>query len=373
MESQTETKFNLKEYTIKTKTCEEHIIYLPFPGELQQLISLNTISNQIILDSNKLLSFFGTDNDIDFLSNDFIHSSIILKAICAFLGSINQENDITQITDDYVSPPEDDQYIENAKNYFSYIEKNKHIIFSSFKLKDFFLFIDALSFIGISIPKDPENNLYQSIKDQAMMRDQIAVIVAPSNNFWFKSEQININGINYDKKLNNFSNIFFNTKFVNKFLDKVANHRRCYFGLINSMCHKNLKSTFDSLKTECNKFPSEVALFDQLNHQNIAENPKGKPVFVRSMEGIKGGFKMLKHEEFTDNNILILESEPDKINDTKDNSVKMNLFSEQYLSYSKAEKERIEQSQDEIIEYVLKLLEECTDDIRDYLSNHHLE
>ena len=366
-------KFNLKEYTIKTKTCEEHTIFLPFPGELKELISLNTISNRISLDSNKLVSFFGTNNDIDFLNNDFIHSSIILKAICAFLGSINQENDIADITDDYVSPLEDEQYLENSKNYFSYIEKNKNIIFSSFKLKDFFLLIDALLFIGISIPKEQGNILYQSIKAQAMMRDQIAIIVAPSNNFWIKSEQVNINGINYDKKLNNFSNIFFNVKFVNKFLDKIANHPRCYLGLINSMNHKNLKSTFDSLKTECNKFPSEVALFDQLNHLNIEENPKAKPIFVRSIEGIKGGLKVLKHEEFTDNNILILESEPDKINDTKDNSVSMNLFSEQYLSYSQAEKEKIEQSQDEIIEYILKLLEECTDDIRDYLNNHHLE
>lgn len=139
------------------------------------------------------------------------------------------------------------------------------------------------------------------------------------------------------------------------------------------MNHKNLKSTFDSLKTECNKFPSEVALFDQLNHLNIEENPKAKPIFVRSIEGIKRGLKLLKHDEFTDNNILILESEPEKINDTKDNSVSMNLFSEQYLKYSQAEKEKIEQSQDEIIEYILKLLEECTDDIRDYLNNHHLE
>ena len=121
-------KFNLKEYTIKTKTCEEHTIFLPFPGELKELISLNTISNRISLDSNKLVSFFGTNNDIDFLNNDFIHSSIILKAICAFLGSINQENDIADITDDYVSPLEDEQYLENSKNYFSYIEKNKNII-----------------------------------------------------------------------------------------------------------------------------------------------------------------------------------------------------------------------------------------------------
>ena len=371
--TETPLKFTFTEYTIKTKSCDDLSLSLPFPSELQSLIALNTLSDQISIDSTKLLSFFEPNNTINFLSNDYIHSSIILKAILAFLGSINVENDFTQITDESSIPPiSEEQFVENSINYFSYIEKNKSLIFSLLKLKDFFLFVNALDFIGVKLPKD--SVLYKSMKTLIMTHDKIMIIVAPSNNFWIKSEQVNINGVNYDKKLNNYSNIFFNTQFVKKFMEKIGKHPRCYLGLISSMTHKNLKSTFDSLKMECD-FPSEVPLFDQVHHINTNDTGKGKPTFVRSMELIKNGLKIYKQEEFGEGNIVILESEEDKINNTKDNSLPMSLFSEQYLMYDKTDENRkkMDKCQDDVITYLETLLENCTEDIREYLHNHPLK
>ena len=68
---------------------------------------------------------------------------------------------------------------------------------------------------------------------------------------------------------------------------------------------------------ECD-FPNEVPLFDQVHHINTNDTGKGKPTFVRSMELIKNGLKIYKQEEFGEGNIVILESEEDKINNTKD-------------------------------------------------------
>ena len=55
-----------------------------------------------------------------------------------------------------------------------------------------------------------------------MEKNKILILIAPSNNFWVKSEKDTINGQNYDIKLNNYDNgknrIFYNKKFIKKFL-----------------------------------------------------------------------------------------------------------------------------------------------------------
>ena len=73
---------------------------------------------------------------------------------------------------------------------------------------------------------------------------------------------------------------------------------------------------------------------------------------------------------FDNENIIILESEEDKIGeDTKWNSLKMNVFNQQYLEFNEKQQLAIDLQGDKVIDYVFNLLENCTDDIREYLHN----
>lgn len=360
-------EYHIETYTVESKSEGEFTIDLPLPSELNQLISRNIQKDQILVDMTTLLSIHKPKKIIDFTSNNQIENIIILRSICAFLGSINSCNDFSQITsENTLSTILDPQFIENCPNFFSYIERNKALLFFEFKMRDFNIFIEALENIGITVVKN--TLLYETMKNYIMSKNKIMIVVAPSNNFWIKSQQVTIGGKNYDKKINNYQNIFFNLPFVKKFIKRIINHPRCYIGFINSMVHKNLRGTIEALKVELNDFPSEYALFDQTIHVNTNTDHKAKPVFIRDINKMLHVLHNLcKKTELTESNILILESEFDKVDNTKANSVMMNLFSEQYLDYSNEEKELFAKKQDEIIDYVEKLLNDCSNDVREYL------
>jgi hypothetical protein len=57
------------------------------------------------------------------------------------------------------------------------------------------LLFKALEELGINIFKEDKNTLYRAIKDSflSMEKNKILVIIAPSNNFWIKSESNTIN------------------------------------------------------------------------------------------------------------------------------------------------------------------------------------
>ena len=113
----------------------------------------------------------------------------------------------------------------------------------------------------------------------------ILVIIAPSNNFWLKSEKSIINGVNYDKKLNNYCNIFYNKKFIKKFLIKIGKHPRCNLCLMSSMTYKNLKAAIDGLDVQFNELlPKKYAIISQNEHDIIIPNNKKEmPIFFRNI------------------------------------------------------------------------------------------
>lgn len=84
-------------------------------------------------------------------------------------------------------------------------------------------------------------------------------------------------------------------------------------------------------------------------------------------------FKKRKYKNYNERNIIILESEEKKIADTKDNTILVNLFSEQYIEASEEERASIDNKGDEVINYIKDLLENCTDDIRIYINNNKLK
>ena len=74
---------------------------------------------------------------------------------------------------------------------------------------------------------------------------------------------------------------------------------------------------------------------------------------------------------FNVNNILILESEPDKESEsTKHNSIRLNIFTEEYLQKNENDKAAIDLDVDKFIQYLVKLLFDCGDDIRSYIKQN---
>ena len=83
--------------------------------------------------------------------------------------------------------------------------------------------------------------------------------------------------------------------------------------------------------------------------------------------------KKKKYKNYNEKNIIILESEKKKIADTKDNSIPVNLFNEQYIEASEEKRTSLDNKGDEVINYLKELLENCTDDIRVYINNNKLK
>ena len=192
--------------------------------------------------------------------------------------------------------------------------------------------------------------------------------MTPSNNFWIKSEKITIGSKNYDKKINNYSMIFYNWKFIHKFYDRIASHPRCSVGFLNSMVKKNLEPCIVTIPISVKNFTRYV-LFDQDSHDSTSGSGN-KPVFSRNIEKMKAKCKSYEDSNFNETNMIIMESEMDKIGaSTKNNSIPMNVFSEDYLTYTPEEIENFEKKVENIFEYVEKMLNECDCDVREYLTN----
>jgi hypothetical protein len=141
------------------------------------------------------------------------------------------------------------------------------------------------------------------------------------------------------------------------------------------MVYKNLKKICGGLDVDFTNQFKKAIIFDQNTHSNLNEgNKKEKPKFIRNFEKIQKSIKtFLKLDYFNETNILIIESEKDKISDTKDNSILINIFSERYFFFSKEEKEQFEKTQNKIIDYIVNLLDECKEDIREYIKIKPLE
>ena len=400
---------DLFEYSIISKFFGEDIdnnqlIYLPTPESLQKLNDIVLLKDLVKFDLKKYKSLFNPqsktqsvqENVENELESSFEEKIILdldkipsiqdismVSIILVFLGGINSQNDIYMIfPNEMPQNPEDKCFIDNCQNYAQYIYntvlylKRQQI---SFPFSDMNLLFKSLEEIGITIIQDNKSVLYRNIKDafMSLLDNKILIVLAPSNNFWVKSEKNIINGVNYDKKLNNYCNIFYNKKFIKNFLKNVANHPRCNLCLMSSMTHKNLKAAIDGLDVQFNKFlPKKFSIISQGDHDVIKPvNKKEMPLFFRNMEKIIGHLKQKdKWDYFDEKNIIILEGDKNKITEgTVGNTMLSNLFSEDYLMCDKDKKLEIEKEGDRLIKYVVDLLENCSVDIREYLSQNSFD
>ena len=377
----------LKEFLIKSKIADiEKKYYLPTPENLDFLFKLNILKEQISYDVDKYKSFVKIENDenvLDFSNIHHIQNSKILNSVLFFLGAINIENDIYDFDDEEEEEnelrapiPEENLY-ENSDNYIQYFQNNLSLLTRDIAFIDLDEVIKSLEEIGIRIQVDNKNTLYRQIKDNVMSspENKIMILITPSNNFYVKTEKNSINGVNYDFKINNITKLFLNNDFIENFIKKIANHPRCYFGLLSSMITKNLKTANSGLLTQFNNiYPKHYSLIDQKSHDGEDVGKKGViPKFYRNLNLI---IKHLKNKDklfcFNETNILILDSKDYKISETtKPNTINVSVFNEELLRTPFFEKKRLLNDKGvKLINYVYELLENCPNDIRDYISLH---
>ena len=416
MENENEIKPNplvvLQEYKIISQLFDKNEddqtysinILLPTPESLDKICNQPIVKDLLNFDLKKYKTFFEEQNSEDQEEKKFIlnldrtsiKSKDLLPHILIFIGGMNSENTLYDFFEGLTVQTED-QCIDNSENYFVYILKFLDFLKKeekfSIPINQMDSLFSALDELGINIPREDTNVLYRSIKDSffAMNKNKILVLVAPSHNFWIKSEKSSINEQFHDLKLNNFSNIFYHKKFIEKFLKKIAKHPRCCFGIISSMTYRNLKNCWDGLEKQfTNECPKNVIFIEQNDHEKIRLDPNSKKLsFFRSMKKIIEHLSAEKKKElkkknyddesennfqcFNEKNILIVESEEDKINeDNKNNFIFVSVFSEKYLESDEQKKLAIDLEGDKSINYIYKLLETCNDDIREYINRNKI-
>ena len=386
-------KPDLKEYIIRSRISDDKKFYLPTPENLLELFNLNVIKSQIYFDIKKYKSYFKTENEeeiLDITNIPHILNNKILNSILFFLGAINIENDIYQFDEqvggeeeeeEEIKEPIPEEYLfENSQNYIQYLQNNIQLITRNIAFMDIEYAIKSLQEIGINIIPDIGNTLYRQIKDKVMSlpENKILVLITPSNNFYVKTEKNSINGVNYDFKINNITKLFLNNDFIKKFITKIANHPRCHFGLLSSMIQKNLKTANTGILTMYSTvYPKHYSLIDQRSHDGLDLDKKGViPKFFRNLDLI---LKHVKTKDklycFNNTNVLIIESKDYKISEsTKQNSINVSVFNEELMRKPNNErKEILLKKGDKLINYVYDLLENCPNDVRDYITLHPFE
>jgi hypothetical protein len=380
---------DLKEYIIKSKISDaEKKFFLPTPENLEILFNLNGIKNQIFYDKKIYETFFKNEDEeeiLDLTNIQHIQNSKILNSILFFLGAINSENDIYAFDDEdeedkLRAPIPEENFYENSDNYIQYLQNNLSTLTRDIAFIDFQEVIKSLEEIGIKIIVNENNTLFKQIKDHVMStpENKIMVLITPSNNFYVKTEKSAINGVNYDLKINNITKLFLNNEFISEFIKKIANHPRCYFGLLSSMIKKNLKTANSGMKTQFYKiYPEKCSLIDQKSHDGEDIGKKGViPKFYRNLNMIMSHVKNKdKMYCFNETNILIIDSKDYKISDnTRNNTINASVVNEEILRMPQEKKmEEMRKRNKKLIEYVQELLEKCPNDVRDYISLHPFE
>ena len=401
-------EIELKEYTIISKYFKENLdnndeedndtkdIYLPTPESFKKLCNEKLIKDVIKFNYEKYKSYFKQNNEdysseeklilnLDYITS--IKDANILPYILFFLGGINSINSIYDFFDDSVLMPPEESYVDNNFSYLNYLISIIDYLKSQAEIENIFfnfnyfnLFLNSLEELGICIPRDNKNILYSHMKDKifSIEKNKNLILIAPSNNFWIKSDKNLIGKKEYDRKLNNYTNIFYNSEFIKKFFSEIYTHPRCKIGLISSMIHKNLISCWQGLKIIClQKEDVDPIFIDQDSHEHIpidkSKQTRDKQ-FLRSMKKIILNLKKNNYNNFNEKNIIILESDMDKIgSDTGSNSINVNLFDEKFFESNKEQKLKIAKKEEEVIEYIKSILENCTDDIRSYINQKKLK
>jgi hypothetical protein len=130
-----------------------------------------------------------------------------------------------------------------------------------------------------------------------------------------------------------------------------------------------------------NLCPKNIIFIDQNLHGSVQDEKSKKKTFYRDMAKIVEYLKKSKGKNkdneqdntgyFDENNILILESELEKMSDsTRNNTIRLNIFNEEYLQKDEKGKKATDLDVDKFIDYLVKLLNDCGEDIRSYIKQN---
>ena len=210
----------ISQFLEKEEDQEYKEISLPTPESLQKLCKPQIVKDLLTFDVEKYSSFF-KDDILNLDKIELIKSQEMSIFLLILIGFINSENEIYELIDESLKVPEEENSIDNHQNYILYLNASIDYLKSQGKflstINDLTDLLRILDYIGIHIPKDNKNTLYDKINKDLFLsneKNKILILIAPSNNFWIKSEKSSINDQNYDKKLNNYSNIFYNKGFI---------------------------------------------------------------------------------------------------------------------------------------------------------------
>ena len=366
-ESEVNTSIEL--FSIKTKLPYIFKISLPSPNSLSSLMNTNS-NNVLSVNPQEFFNYYTSNNTIDLSSIEDINSISILKNVCAFLGSINSENDMSKMCHLMNFTFKSPLYLENCRSFNSYILDNKEIILHNLTLKTFNVFIKILFHLGITFPNKESNSLYKEMKNYIFSQDKICIIVSGTEMFWTRTKDAEINGVGRDFKMykHNEPNVYYNRSFLNKFLSTVVKHPRCSFAIINGLIPKNVYPFVNDL-VSTSAFPENWKLLHQGSHIRLKGRPRDKSV-VRDMKKIIHNININSDTKFDQTNIVILESDYEKIYNTLENSVKMILFTRNNFFYNEQQQEAYHNLEDAIILYTINLLNNCTYDVRQYIKDN---
>lgn len=350
-------KWELKDYKTISKIREQK---LTLPSNESYI---KFLKKDCVLSEPLLLEKFKSDElyEINLNQLEAIRNQNTEETIFRLLGSLNKEN--------FPSIPNDVAdsivYIDCANSFETFVKSNVKLLASNHNVKDYNDIMKTLKKMGF----DVTHKAFQSLKSEIMKKNQIQIIVSPTDILWLKSTGVFIvdnlkKPKSFDCKLNSYTNLFLNNIFVDQFFKRLLKHPRCKIGFISSMIKKNLVHGIDALKVRI-PILEDYNIYDQSAHENVGDANSKKPEFERSLTKLLG---LMKNHGFNETNTLILESELDKCKQTKEISIPLRIFTKDMFEHGIENTINGKHDATAIIDYLESLLDNCEDDVRSYIN-----
>ena len=206
-------------------------------------------------------------------------------------------------------------------------------------------------------------------------KDKIYIIFSGSDLLWYKTKKSIESDIKFDFLFQKSKYIYFNKKFIKEFYKRILKHPRCVPGFISSMNINNSQTLIQEMYKSCGIKKEEQIkdliylgkkCHDMVNAKKY--NPDTTTEFKRNMGNmaycINKHFKTIN--EFY--KMLIIESDPEKMSEsTKPYSIVCPIFNEDYI-IKKETREGVDLKGENLIKFLEKLLNSCTENINNYLE-----
>jgi len=219
-----------------------------------------------------------------------------------------------------------------------------------------------------------------TINQEILNKDKIFIIFSGSDLLWYKTKKTIESDIKFDFLLQKCKYIYFNKKFIKEFYKRILKHPRCIPGFISSMNIKNCQNLIQEMYKSCEIKKEEQIkdliylgkkCHDMVNTKKY--NPDTTTEFKRNM----GNMAYCLNKHFNTKHkfykMVIVESDPEKMSDsTKPYSIICPIFNEDYIT-KKETREEVDLKGENLINFLEKLLNNCTENINTYLKEKNFE